>query len=104
MLLGGAGMLASWLKVPLDHLLLPLGLGLLAWRARRLAAARVILLWLLAALAAVSLWPPMRFERYYIPAIAPIAVAECLALASLLAVALREAPRALRALRARGGT
>jgi 4-amino-4-deoxy-L-arabinose transferase-like glycosyltransferase len=102
MLLGGAGMLASRLHAPLDHLLLPIGLALLAWRARTLAAARVILLWLLAALAAVSLWPPMRFERYYIPAIAPIAVAECLALALLLGLAVRGGSRAWRALGARG--
>jgi hypothetical protein len=101
MLLGGAGMLASRLHAPLDHLLLPVGLALLAWRARRLAAARVVLLWLLAALAAVSLWPPMRFERYYIPAIAPIAVAECLALALLLGLAVRGGERAWRAFRAR---
>ena len=95
-LLGGAGMLASHLRLPVDHVLLPVGLALLAWRARTLAAARVILLWLVAALAAVSLWTPMRFERYYIPAIAPIAVAECLALALLLGITVRGASRALR--------
>jgi hypothetical protein len=38
----------------------------------------------------------MRFERYYIPAIAPIVVAECLALAFLLELALRAGSRALR--------
>ncbi len=97
-LLGGAGMLASHLGPPADHVLLPLGLGLLAWRARTLPAARVLLLWLVAALAAVSLWPPMRFERYYIPAIAPIAVAECLALALLLGIAVRGGSRVLRSL------
>ena len=98
MLLGGFGMLASRFGAPLDPLLLPLGLVLLAWRARSLAAARVVLLWLLAALAAVSLWPPMRFERYYLPAVAPIVAAECLALALLLGVAVRGGSRALRAL------
>jgi 4-amino-4-deoxy-L-arabinose transferase-like glycosyltransferase len=95
-LLGGAGMLASHLRLPVDHVLLPVGLALLAWRARTLAAARVILLWLVAALAAVSLWTPMRFERYYIPAIAPIAIAECLALGFLLELAVRAGSRALR--------
>lgn len=95
-LLGGAGMLASHLRLPVDHVLLPVGFGLLAWRARTLPAARVLLLWLIAALAAVSLWTPMRFERYYIPAIAPIAVAECLALAFLLELAVRAGSRALR--------
>ena len=100
-LLGSFGMLASHLGAPADHLLLPLGLGLLAWRARSLPAARVVLLWLVAALAAVSLWPPMRFERYYLPAVAPIVAAECLALALLLGVAVRGGSRMLRAL---GGT
>jgi hypothetical protein len=94
-LLGGAGMLASRLGVPADHVLLPIGSGLLAWRARTLPAARVLLLWLVAALAAVSLWTPMRFERYYIPAIAPIALAECLALAFLSDLAVRAGFRAV---------
>ena len=98
LLLGGFGMLASHLGAPADHVLLPVGLGLLAWRARTLPAARVVLLWLVAAVAAVSLWPPMRFERYYLPAVAPIAAAECLALALLLGVAARGGSRALRAL------
>ena len=100
-LLGSFGMLASRLGAPVDHVLLPLGLGLLAWRARSLPAARVVLLWLVVALAAVSLWPPMRFERYYIPALAPIVAAECLALALLLGAAVRGGSRVLRAL---GGT
>jgi hypothetical protein len=99
MLLGSFGMLASRFGAPVDVLLLPLGLVLLAWRARSLAAARIVLLWLLAALAAVSLWPPMRFERYYLPAVAPIIAAECLALAFLLGIAAREGRHALRALR-----
>jgi len=98
-LLGGAGMLASHVGAPVDHVLLPLGLVLLAVRARTLPAARVSLLWLIAALAAVSLWTPMRFERYYIPAIAPIAVAECLALAFLAGLAVRGGSRALRSSR-----
>jgi hypothetical protein len=73
-------------------------------RARTLPAARVPLLWLIAALAAVSLWTPMRFERYYIPAIAPIAVAECLALAFLLELAVRGGARALRSSRGAPGS
>ncbi len=101
-LLGSFGMLASHLGAPLDHLLLPLGLGLLVWRSRSLAAARVVLLWLIASLAAVSLWPPMRFERYYLPAVAPIAAAECLALAFLVGALARGGTRALRAARDRG--
>ncbi len=97
LLLGNFGMLASHLGAPVDHVLLPLGLGLLAWRARALPAARVVALWLVAALAAVSLWPPMRFERYYLPAVAPIVAAECLALALLFRVAALGGSRALRA-------
>jgi len=97
-LLGDFGMLASRFGVPADPLLLALGLGLLGWRARSLPAARVVLLWLLAAVAAVSLLTPLRFERYYLPAVAPIVAAECLALAFLLGVAVRGGSRALRAL------
>ena len=97
MLLGGIGVVRSRLGVPADIVLLPLGLGLLVWRARSRVAARVVLLWLVAALAAVSLWTPMRFERYYLPALAPIVVAECLAMALLLQAAIRGGSRALRA-------
>jgi hypothetical protein len=100
MLLGSIGVLTSRTGVPADIVLLPLGLGLLVWRARTRVAARVVLLWLAAALAAVSLWTPMRFERYYLPAVAPIVVAECLAMAFLLQAAIRGGSRALRV---RGG-
>ena len=104
MLLGSFGMLGRRIGAPVDYVLLPLGMGLLVLRARTLPAARVVLLWLIAALAAVSLWPPMRFERYYLPAVAPIVVAECLALALLLDVSIRGGSRALRAFgRAREG-
>jgi hypothetical protein len=61
----------------------------LGWRARREPAARVLLLWLVAAVAAVSLWTPLRFERYYLPAVAPVVATECLALAFLLGAGLR---------------
>jgi len=102
LLLGPFGMLSSWLGVRVDAGLLGLGVGLLAWRARREPAARVVLLWLVATLGAVSLWPPMRFERYYLPAVAPIAAAECLALSLLLRVAVRGGVRALAVARALG--
>ncbi len=94
LLLGSSGVL-GWLGARVDGGLLALGLGLLAWRARTEPAARVVLLWLVATLGAVSLWPPMRFERYYLPAVAPIAAAECLALSFLLGVAVQGGARAL---------
>jgi hypothetical protein len=99
LLLGPFAMLTPRLGVRIDGALLALGLGVLVWRARREPAARVLLLWLAAALAAVCLWTPLRFERYYLPAVAPIVAAECVALAWLAG----GAGRGLRALVARAG-
>jgi hypothetical protein len=84
MLFDGYAMLRRWLGLRVDPALFAIGLGVLAWRARREAAARVVLLWLIVSLAAVALWTPLRFERYYLPALPVIAAAECLALGLLL--------------------
>jgi 4-amino-4-deoxy-L-arabinose transferase-like glycosyltransferase len=99
-LFDGFGMLRPWLGLRLDGACFALGLGLLGWRARREAAARVVLLWLVATLAAVSLWTPLRFERYYLPALAPIAAAESVALAWLAQLAARGLRALVPALRA----
>ncbi len=99
LLLGDFGVLASHLNLPVDHVLLALGVVLLARSARSSPAARVLLLWLAASIAAVSLWPPMRFDRYYLPAVAPVTAAECVALAFLFRLAAPRIARALRSLR-----
>jgi hypothetical protein len=101
-LLDSFGVFRPWLGVRVDAALLGFGLGVLAWRARREAAARVVLLWLVTALAVVTLWTPLRFERYYLPAVAPIVAAECLALAFLLEQGLRGLRSLPRSARRRG--
>lgn len=81
LLLGERGIFASRLGLPLDGLLLAVGAAVLVAQSRAQPAARVLLLWLVVSLAAVCVWPPVRWDRYFLPAMAPVAAAECLALA-----------------------
>jgi 4-amino-4-deoxy-L-arabinose transferase-like glycosyltransferase len=90
------GVIGSRVPLPLDAPLLAFGTLLLAARARRRTAARVVLIWLVVAVVAVCVWPPVRWDRYFLPALAPIGVAECVALAAIATALARAAARAAR--------
>ncbi|MGH0029128.1 MAG: ArnT family glycosyltransferase [Myxococcota bacterium] len=79
-LLVDGGVVGGRLGVPVDLLLLPAGAVLLVRRARGDATARLCALWLVCGVTAVCVWPPVRWDRYFLPALPPIAVAEALAL------------------------
>jgi hypothetical protein len=82
-LLGEGGVLGSRVSVPVDAPLLALAELLLAARARHRISARVVLIWLGVAVAAVCVWPPVRWDRYFLPALAPIGVAEWVAVSAI---------------------
>jgi hypothetical protein len=89
------GVFASRLSLPLDALLLAVGAGILAVRSLRQEAARVLLLWLGIAVLAVCVWPPVLWDRYFLPAMAPIVAAEVLALAVAVPALMRRVGRFL---------
>lgn len=90
------GVLASRVGLPIDAPLLAVGTLLLAARARRQTTARVVLIWLAVAGVVVCVWPPLRWDRYFLPALAPIGVAEWVAAGALATALARAAARVAR--------
>jgi hypothetical protein len=97
LLLREGGLVASRVPLPVDAPLLALGTLVLAARARRRTAARVVLVWLAVAVVSVCAWPPVRWDRYFLPALAPIGVAEWVAVAAIATGVARALARARRA-------
>jgi hypothetical protein len=90
------GMINALVSLPIDGVLLAAGAVILAGRARGSASARVLLCWLAAAGLAVCLWPPVRWDRYFLPALAPVFAVECVAMSALAMALWRRARRFLR--------
>ena len=79
--------------LPLDAVLLTVGVVVLALRWPTSAAARVLLIWLAVGVIAVALWPPVRWNRYYLPGLPPVVAVEYVGTVLLLRGALERIQR-----------
>ncbi len=75
-LLGEFGMLRSTVGIPGEALFALTGLAAFAWHARGDSAARVLLIWWVVATIAVCTWPSVRWNRYFLPGLAPLVLVE----------------------------
>lgn len=86
-LLSKYGLFSATLGHPIDAILVVAGTLALGSRASTSVTARILLIWLAVGVVAVVWWPPVRWDRYFLPALPPVLAVE-FAGSALLATAL----------------